>query len=512
MRGPAALVSLTAVLAAGIALAAMLPSAQASKRDTDPIVGFWNYGGGVVQVSGGPTSFSGVVVKATRFSTCTHPVGEAIWKITNQGSSYVGTHMYFKDTSTCIPGSGGPGKSTWSIVETDSGYVLHFCSTDPTGSGGTDCDDLTRSKPVKPPATTTQTTTQANTGWLELLVTVQPASAAPSQPFRVCVKAVAGGATLCFSLTPGNVLVPMNHGKRVEWPAGTKVQACEDEVAGLATPGCLQKTFGTGANRFTFVNRPDTTPPTVKALPRGLTQPASRAPLEVIVKDDSGQATLHATLWEGGTKIKENAWKVKATGKKFTLNTLFAADLTGPMYYCVWAEDTAGNKSKKSPNSSCAWIKLVVPIGKVSNGCGGGDWDVLVWAQNYFGNEHTYQNSNINPLALEYTVNFKDACDLHDAGYGGETVVDKINGGTIDFHAWSRPAVDDKFLKDMRTLCERAIPAKAKTALTNCKARGGNASFGAESLYNFVHKQGWRFFDADLTKPGTQKTGHRRNF
>ncbi|HKI91628.1 MAG TPA: hypothetical protein VJ986_04965 [Gaiellaceae bacterium] len=39
-----------------------------------------------------------------------------------------------------------------------------------------------------------------------------------------------------------------------------------------------------------------------------------------------------------------------------------------------------------------------------------------------------------------------------------------------------------------------AIPAAAKVASRHCKATGGNASF-----------------DADLTKAGVQKTGHRSN-
>ena len=152
-----------------------------------------------------------------------------------------------------------------------------------------------------------------------------------------------------------------------------------------------------------------------------------------------------------------------------------------------------------------------MPIGRVSNGCGGAGWDSLVAIQNYFGNAHTYADSNVNPLAMTYKVNFVQACDLHDAGYGGHTVRDSINGGTIDYRGWSRARVDKKFLDDMRRLCGRAIPSGAKTALANCRKNGGNVSFGALTLYNFVHKQGWRFFDADLTKPGVQKTGHRSN-
>ena len=153
-----------------------------------------------------------------------------------------------------------------------------------------------------------------------------------------------------------------------------------------------------------------------------------------------------------------------------------------------------------------------VPIASVSNGCGGAGWDSLVAIQNYLGNSSVYRNSNINPLAKAYRVNFRDACNLHDAGYSGAIVKDKLHAGKIvDFRGWSRAAVDDKFLRDMQLLCRRAIPAKAKVARRNCQGRGGHGSFGAESRFNFVRTWGHRFFDADLAQPGTQRTGPRTN-
>jgi hypothetical protein len=127
------------------------------------------------------------------------------------------------------------------------------------------------------------------------------------------------------------------------------------------------------------------------------------------------------------------------------------------------------------------------------------------------GNTSTYKDSNINPLAESYTVRFVDACNLHDAGYSGAIVPDKLNGGIVDFRNWSRRQVDDKFLADMRLLCTKQIPAAATVALANCKARGGNVSIGAVSRYNMVRKVGDSFFDADLTKAGIQASGERPN-
>jgi hypothetical protein len=128
-----------------------------------------------------------------------------------------------------------------------------------------------------------------------------------------------------------------------------------------------------------------------------------------------------------------------------------------------------------------------VPIESVANGCGGAGWNALVRAQNYVGNTSRYADSNVNPFARTYPVNFKDACDLHDAGYAGAIVRDKLNGGRIvDFRSWSRVRVDEKFLEDMRYLCRRQLPASAATARKNCQSTGGNFSVGAKSRYNFV--------------------------
>lgn len=154
-----------------------------------------------------------------------------------------------------------------------------------------------------------------------------------------------------------------------------------------------------------------------------------------------------------------------------------------------------------------------VPIETVSNGCGGAGWDSLVKVQNWLGNTSTYHNSNDNyNIAVRgFTVDFEDACNLHDAGYAGAVVKDKLRGGIKDFRRWTRLQVDQKFLADMRLLCEQEIPRSKSIALANCRSTGGNFSIGAESRYNFVRCWGDRFFDADLSRPGTQRTGLRAN-
>ncbi len=147
-----------------------------------------------------------------------------------------------------------------------------------------------------------------------------------------------------------------------------------------------------------------------------------------------------------------------------------------------------------SPKPKPAWPALpdaLVPIASVSNGCGGGEAS----AQGKFGDISTYRDSNINPTAKSYTVNFREACKLHDAGYSGAKVRDALHGGVVvDFFTSTRKAVDDKFLEDMILICERTIPASAATALANCKATGGNFSAGARSRFNFVRRFGGLFW------------------
>lgn len=171
---------------------------------------------------------------------------------------------------------------------------------------------------------------------------------------------------------------------------------------------------------------------------------------------------------------------------------------------------TASASGERYTKAPCPTAEPV-PIGTVSNGCGGSDWKAVVKALNFLGNTSTYYNSNdlFNPLLQPFTVSFLDACDLHDAGYAGAVVRDKLRGGIKDFRRWTRKRVDDKFLADMRLLCERAIPATERIALENCRSTGGNASVGAESRYNVVRRHGHRFFDADLSRPGTQRQGPR---
>lgn len=140
---------LTLALAATLALI-VAGASFAGQRDSDPILGYWNYGGGVVHVTGGPTSVTGTIVKATRFSDCVHPVGELIWRIGKTSTGYAGTHQWFNSAPPeCkLGGPSDRGAANWSIVSSGSSLVLRLCTTSPSNSNDTRCNDLTRAKPI----------------------------------------------------------------------------------------------------------------------------------------------------------------------------------------------------------------------------------------------------------------------------------------------------------------------------------------------------------------------------
>ena len=120
----------------------------------------------------------------------------------------------------------------------------------------------------------------------------------------------------------------------------------------------------------------------------------------------------------------------------------------------------------------------------VANGCGPGwaPWqDGDSWR---FANRHAYYEGGFgycqrlppsSPSSCDgekwtYEVDFRDACNLHDAGYEGRfggivdgtwveqrLVYDRILDVDVDFSTWSRAQVDEYFYQDMRALCTQQI-------------------------------------------------------
>jgi hypothetical protein len=161
---------------------------------------------------------------------------------------------------------------------------------------------------------------------------------------------------------------------------------------------------------------------------------------------------------------------------------------------------------RKSPCTSAiapVWPRLpdaLVPLIAVSNGCGGG----AAGNDPKYGDDSEFVDSEV-PFAdaaswkrsKKYHVSFREACKQHDAGYSGAKVRDMaLNGGkVIDYFTWTKTAIDDKFLVDMRKICDDQIPKTATVALANCKQNGGfHLVSGAKSRYNIVDKGGFLFW------------------
>ncbi len=103
-----------------------------------------------------------------------------------------------------------------------------------------------------------------------------------------------------------------------------------------------------------------------------------------------------------------------------------------------------------------------------------------------------------------FVVNFRPACDMHDAGYDGGIVFDPINGGVVDTRGLSRRTIDDRFYADLMTSCNRQIGWNAPAARAQC--------YGIAATYYFaVRAAGGPRFDADPAVPGTQQFGTRPN-
>ncbi len=136
------------------AVAMIFIGASASRAAAAELIeGTWEFEGGAVLIKPtGSGAFKGTVTKATRFATCTHPVGQVMWAISGSGTHYTGTHIWY--TPSCVEDPGGA--STWDITSTDpSSFQLRFCTQTP-GTGPvtptSPCRTLTRLKPPLPPA------------------------------------------------------------------------------------------------------------------------------------------------------------------------------------------------------------------------------------------------------------------------------------------------------------------------------------------------------------------------
>ncbi|MDO8308069.1 MAG: hypothetical protein Q7V58_06910 [Actinomycetota bacterium] len=239
----------------------------------------------------------------------------------------------------------------------------------------------------------------------------------------------------------------------------------------------------------------DTSPPVVTALGRVRPQYYGSKPiLPYRVEDDSGKARVHVVLYSGGVPDARGDTVVFAPAKgKDTFAKMKRepkAANVGPFYYCLWAEDKAGNRSVGWPNSSCAWLPIEVDltVKDVANGCGSDIWNTGP-IQHVILNTRTWGNIE---------VSFKPACDVHDAGYGGLAIEDPFTGKLVDFRDQTRLQIDERFLRDLQTLCRKALSKAPPADLQDCLT---SEKWGAVAYFNGVRKLAQGAFDSDVTAP-----------
>ncbi|MDO8308081.1 MAG: hypothetical protein Q7V58_06970 [Actinomycetota bacterium] len=258
---------------------------------------------------------------------------------------------------------------------------------------------------------------------------------------------------------------------------------------------------------------PDTSPPDVTLdAPNGIVPLGRSFKVRWTVTDDSEEAKVTATMYSNGSEVFIDATDglVEAKGATMVGTVDPVSGFPGPFYLCMSAEDAAGNKSVNWPQTECAWLSLEVALDQlpsVANGCGGAQWgDLAASVQNWLLDTKSYGGEE---------VNFRLACNQHDAGYAGITVYDPFLRKVVDFRKWSRLRVDNKFYDDLGTLCRKQLSSKVSKLNTFRCTRGlpldkvlltelAGKSPGALAYYEAVRAYAEAAFDTNVTRPGVQ--------
>lgn len=192
--------ALVAVLVAGTAAAG-----SAAPR-TDPLVGTWRYGDGLVRVErGGDGAYTGTVVRSIRFLACAHLAGERMWRLFGEEGHYSGTQLSFGPRAGCglrvrVPVSLRIEERTLAVRASRREFVR------PGACGaGTDCFRLERVGSLTPPLPPGPTAaTPPPTRGLDVAARGRPSGAASLGPGFVGTEA-AGRVTLSGGSASGSL-------------------------------------------------------------------------------------------------------------------------------------------------------------------------------------------------------------------------------------------------------------------------------------------------------------------
>ncbi len=129
------------VLLGSCACASVTPSSSAPAPAA--IERIWSFNGGEVAIRAQPGGgFLGTVVAPTRFATCTHPIGEAMWTgiHARPDGSYWGLHRWLIESIPCMP-QPQLGPTAWRVMNGPAGSYLLVCFGTPGGAQPTIAPD-----------------------------------------------------------------------------------------------------------------------------------------------------------------------------------------------------------------------------------------------------------------------------------------------------------------------------------------------------------------------------------
>jgi hypothetical protein len=135
------------VLIACTVLALLAPALAPASDAASPaaIERVWSFNGGEVAINAQPGGeFLGTVVAPTRFATCTHPIGEAMWTgiRAQPDGSYWGFHRWLIESIPCAP-QPHLGPTAWRVMSGAAGPYLLVCFGTPGGAQPTIAPDGT---------------------------------------------------------------------------------------------------------------------------------------------------------------------------------------------------------------------------------------------------------------------------------------------------------------------------------------------------------------------------------
>ena len=205
------------------ALALLLAAAPAAHGQAADIEAVWSFSGGQVAVQAQPDgTFTGTVVRVTRFAQCNHPVGEQIWAAMSRqpDGQYWGGHQWFNNAD-CSPANRGP-TAFRVLTRPDASRFLRVCFGKPE-------QPETQPKIAADGSSTDVTDECVDSDFVSPLAarpTVRTIATLPSQGRRRCLSR--RSFRIRLKEPPGDALktaIVSVNGRRVATRAGTRITA-----------------------------------------------------------------------------------------------------------------------------------------------------------------------------------------------------------------------------------------------------------------------------------------------